>query len=75
MSSGAFSSCSVTLHLLLRRASALLSSPPGAPARHHMRLVKSCGAERVEAACGRALEIGARSYSSVKSILKTLLSG
>jgi hypothetical protein len=25
----------------------------------------------VEAACGRALEIGARSYSSVNSILKT----
>ena len=36
-----------------------------------MRLVKSYGAERVEAACGRALEIGARSYSSVNSILKT----
>ena len=28
-------------------------------------------AERLEAACGRALEIGARSYSSVNSILKT----
>lgn len=28
------------------------------------------GAERLEAACARALEIGARSYSSVKSILK-----
>ena len=37
----------------------------------NMRLVKSYGAERVEAACGRALEIGARSYSSVNSILKT----
>src|SRR5271163_2303079 len=36
-----------------------------------MRLVKSYGAERLEAACGRALEIGARSYSSVSSILKT----
>ena len=36
-----------------------------------MRLVKSYGAERLEAACGRALEIGARSYSSVNSILKT----
>ena len=36
-----------------------------------MRLVKSYAAERVEAACGRALEIGARSYSSVNSILKT----
>jgi len=38
-----------------------------------MRLVKSCGCERVEAACGRALEIGARSYTSVKSILKNNL--
>jgi transposase len=36
-----------------------------------MRLVQSYGAERLEAACGRALEIGARSYSSVNSILKT----
>jgi hypothetical protein len=36
-----------------------------------MRLVKSYGAERLEAACDRALEIGARSYSSVNSILKT----
>ena len=36
-----------------------------------MRLIKSYGAERLEAACGRALEIGARSYSSVNSILKT----
>ena len=34
---------------------------------------KSYGAERVEAACGRALEIGARSYSSVTSILKNNL--
>jgi hypothetical protein len=31
-------------------------------ARLLARLVKSYGAERVEAACGRALEIGARSY-------------
>jgi transposase len=37
------------------------------------RLVKSYGRERVEAACGRALEIGARSYTSVKSILKNNL--
>lgn len=34
-----------------------------------VRLPKSYGAERVEAACGRALEIGARTYGSVKSIL------
>jgi len=34
---------------------------------------KSYGAERVEAACGRAIEIGARSYSSVTSILKNNL--
>jgi transposase len=35
-----------------------------------VRLAKSYGHERLEAACGRALEIGARSYSSVNSILK-----
>ena len=35
-----------------------------------VRLAKSYGPERLEAACGRALEIGARSYSSVNSILK-----
>jgi TnpA family transposase len=40
-----------------------------------MRLVKSYGCERAEAACGRALEIGARSYTSVKSILKNNLDG
>jgi len=34
-----------------------------------IRLVKSYGRERVEAACLRALEIGARTYGSVKSIL------
>ena len=31
-----------------------------------LRLARSHGAERLEAACGRALEIGTRSYSSVK---------
>jgi transposase len=35
-----------------------------------LRLAKSYGPQRLEAACGRALEIGARSYSSVSSILK-----
>jgi len=35
--------------------------------------VKNFGAERLEAACGRAIEIGARSYSSVTSILKNNL--
>ena len=34
-----------------------------------IRLVKSFGRDRVEAACLRALEIGARSYSSIRSIL------
>jgi transposase len=34
-------------------------------------LAKSYGPERLEAACARALEIGARSYTSVKSILET----
>jgi transposase len=38
-----------------------------------IRLAKSYGRERLEAACGRALEIGARSYTSVNSILKTNL--
>ncbi|HEU0219104.1 MAG TPA: IS21 family transposase [Stellaceae bacterium] len=35
-----------------------------------VRLAKSYGRERLEAACARALDIGARSYSSVNSILK-----
>jgi transposase len=35
-----------------------------------LRLVRSYGRERVEAACGRGLEIGARSYGSVQSILQ-----
>ncbi|GGI86051.1 hypothetical protein GCM10007973_23300 [Polymorphobacter multimanifer] len=34
-----------------------------------VRLVKSSGQPRVEAACSRALDIGARTYGSVKSIL------
>jgi len=38
-----------------------------------LRLVKTYGRERLEAACSRALEIGARSYSSVNSILKNNL--
>jgi transposase len=38
-----------------------------------LRHVKTFGAERLEAACDRALEIGARSYTSVTSILKTNL--
>jgi transposase len=38
-----------------------------------VRLAKTCGRERLEAACVRALEIGARSYSSVNSILKNNL--
>jgi transposase len=36
-----------------------------------LRLARSHGRERTEAACERALEIGARSYTSVNSILKT----
>ena len=36
-------------------------------------LAKTHGRERLEAACGRALEIGARSYASVKAILKNNL--
>ena len=38
-----------------------------------MRHAKGYGPERLEAACGRALEIGARSYTSVTSILKNNL--
>ena len=35
-----------------------------------LRLVRGFGRERVEAACARGLEIGARSYGSVQSILR-----
>ena len=38
-----------------------------------VRLAKSYGGERVEAACERALAIGARSFTSVRSILKNNL--
>jgi transposase len=38
-----------------------------------LRLAKAHGNDRLEAACVRALEIGARSYSSVASILKNNL--
>jgi transposase len=38
-----------------------------------VRLVKSYGRDRLEAACGRALDIGARSFTSVNSILKNNL--
>jgi transposase len=38
-----------------------------------LRLAKTYGRERLEAACSRAIEIGARSYSSVNSILKNNL--
>jgi transposase len=34
-----------------------------------IRLARGFGRERVNAACGRALEIGARTYGSVRSIL------
>ena len=38
-----------------------------------IRLVKSYGPDRLEAACDRALEIGALSFTSVNSILKNNL--
>jgi len=38
-----------------------------------LRLAKTHGSERLEAACERALQIGAHSYSSVASILKNNL--
>ena len=34
-----------------------------------VRLARSYGAERLEAACAHALDVGARSYGSLKSIL------
>jgi transposase len=40
-----------------------------------VRLTKAFGAVRVEAACLRALEVGARTYGSVKSILDNRLDG
>ncbi len=40
-----------------------------------VRLVKPFGAPRVEAACLRALEVGAKTYGSVKSILDNHLDG
>lgn len=38
-----------------------------------IRLARGFGRERVNAACGRALEIGARPYGSVRSILDNRL--
>jgi transposase len=38
-----------------------------------LRQAGNYGPERLEAACGRALDIGARSYTSVTSILKNNL--
>lgn len=38
-----------------------------------LRLIKTFGADRVEAAASRALEIGAKTYTSVKSILDSNL--
>jgi transposase len=38
-----------------------------------LRLARSHGSDRLEAACERALEIGARSYTSVASILRNNL--
>jgi len=35
-----------------------------------LRLVRHYGAARLEAACTRGIEIGARSYGSIKSILQ-----
>jgi transposase len=35
-----------------------------------LRLARHYGAERLEAACERGLDIGARSYGSIQSILK-----
>ena len=40
-----------------------------------LRLARSHGPERLEAACGRALEINARTLTSVKSILQNRLDG
>jgi transposase len=40
-----------------------------------VRLAKAFGSSRLEAACERALHVGARSYGSVKSILDNRLDG
>ena len=54
-------------------ASARTPSRASAPASASCGSPRATGRERLEAACGRALEIGARSYSSVNSILKNNL--
>ncbi|WP_136659226.1 hypothetical protein [Nitratireductor sp. XY-223] len=38
-----------------------------------MKLAPQHGAQRLEAACGRAIDIGAHSYTCVNSILKNNL--
>ncbi len=38
-----------------------------------IRLVRNFGRDRLEAACDRAVQIGARSFTSVNSILKNNL--
>ncbi len=47
-----------------------IPSRASAPASASSRLVKRYGAERVDAACARALVLGTRSYTSVAAILK-----
>ena len=57
-------------------AEAILSSRPHPEQGYSsclgiLRLSKKYGCERVEAACARAMSVGARSYRHVESILKT----
>lgn len=57
-------------------AEAILSSRPHPEQGYRsclgiLRLSKKYGGERVEAACARAMSVGARSYRNVESILKT----
>ena len=56
------------IELILERRR--IPSRASAPALGILRLVRPYGAERLEAACQRGLEIGARTYGSIASILK-----
>ena len=51
------------------RSSARIPSRAFAPVWAIVRLARPYGAERLEAAAERAIDIGARTYGSVKSIL------
>jgi transposase len=63
---------------LLRRIETILHAKPHPEQGFRaclgiLRLVRAWGSDRVEAACQRGLDIGARSYSSIVSILRNNL--